>query len=225
MGRKRDTAYFGLRNMKYAFPLETAGADAKWKDKWGKPVDMPYAKSMALSALVNKAQLYADDRLVLEVPSDTGYDGTMGMTSPDPDYEIALGFAAQLASGAMAQLDAVDLRRHCLYFEASGKREEGPAYQIKSWLLEVTTAKSGKNYATKGENIEFGTHEVPIRLYGAPLLDANGEPFVDENGMERTVFIVSSRPDDADYETFGDAVPDLTVATDHGQQQEGLPEV
>jgi len=195
--------------MKHAFPNPAVTEDTPWPQKWAPPVAMKYAKSMALNPLFNKQPLYADDRLILEVPSDTGFEGTLGMTSADPNYESALGFAMELVGGGIAQVDAVGLRRHCLYFEATGAKEDGTVHQIKTWVLEVTTAKSGKNYATTGESVEFGTHEVPVRVYGAELLDAAGEKYTDENGNERRVFIVSSKPGDENYATFGDAVPDI----------------
>lgn len=198
----KTPGYFGLKSCKYAFPA-TGGT-------WGAPVSLPYAQSLSLSTKINTATLDADDRRVIEVPSDNGYDGTLGLSNLDQDYEAALGYSIVLDNGTVAQLDAVALKKHCLYFETTGANEDNSTFLLKTWLVNVSTSKAGKNYTTKGDNVEFGKHEVPISIYGTPLIDAvTGEEFVDENGMTRMVYMVSSVPGDAGYATFGDAVPDL----------------
>jgi len=199
----KTPGYFGLKGCKYAFP-DAAGA-------WGQPVSLPYAQSLSLSTKINTATLDADDRRVIEIPSDKGYDGTLGLSNLDQDYEIALGYSVVLDNGTVAQLDAVALEKHCLYFETMGAREGGAAFKIKTWLMNITTSKSGKNYTTKGDNVEFGKHEIPITIYGTPLRDQNGDEFVDEDGMTRVVYMVSSVPGDAGYATFGDAAPDVQL--------------
>lgn len=208
MSNKRQAGYFGLRNTKYAMEDETAPGG------WLPPVSVPFAKSLSLNTSISSSPLYGDDRKIVDVPVDKGYEGTVGLTTLDFDYEVALGYSVKLADGTRAQLDAVQLKKHCLYFETQGAREDNSIFTIKSWLLNITTAKAGKSYTTKGDNIDFGSHEMPIVVYGAPLVDSvTGENFVDEDGNERYVHILSSYPGDAGYATFGDAVPEPKYAT------------
>jgi hypothetical protein len=179
------------------------------------PVAMKFMQSVALNPQLdlNGSPLRADNKVILSLPNDNGYDGTIGLSNLDKAYEIANGYAMALSAGH-ATVNAVKFKKHCIYFETVGVYDDGDVFMIKNWLLNVVTAKPGKNYVTKGENIEFGAYEVPIKIYGVPVMDAAGTAeYVDEAGMRRTAYMISSIPTDTGYATFGDTVPVVKMAS------------
>lgn len=193
-----EVSYFGISGCQYA--IGTAD-----------PVSMPFAKSLALNAVFNKQPIYADNMLILEAPSDQGYEGTLGLTTLSAAYEKALGMRLDLAEGS-ALVNQTELKRHNLYFETNGVYDDGTVFVIKNWLMGVTVAKPGRNYASKTDNIEFGEYAMPIRIFGTPVLTALGDEYRDANGNKKIAFIISCKPADTGYDTFEDAVPEAEMA-------------
>lgn len=194
----RLATYYGISNCKYALTREAV------------PAPLPFAQSLALNALLDTTPLFADNKKILEVPVDKGYDGTVGFTYLDESYEEALGYAINIDGGGRAMLDVVSLPKHFFYFETVGVHEDGGSVVIKCWILNMSTTKGGKNYTTKGDNLDFGSHEMPITVYGDELKKPDGSEYRDpKTGFARKVFWVTSKPGDADYEDFEKKVPDI----------------
>lgn len=197
----KQAAYFGIKNAKYAVKA-TGGT-------WGTPVDMPFAQSLSLNPVVNEATVAADDRIVVRLNADNGYEGTFGLSYVSDDYLKALGYAMDTAAG-VAEVSSPVKKEQCIYFEHTGVYDDNTTFVIKTWLMNVKTAKAGKNFTTKGDNIEFGAYEMPVIVDGVPVMDAEGTAaYVDDNGNEVTAYLVRALPGDTNYATFGNTVPDV----------------
>ena len=175
-------------------------------------IDMMYAQSVNPSAVLEDAEQYADDRLVCRIPSDQGYDVSVGTTSQDPAIEEAAGFLVPGANGAITT-DVSSYFRGALYYEFTAHGEDGRAVKVKTWMLNTELGKGSETHATDKKSLEFGAYEYPGHCYGDPLMSADGETrYVDENGMERTAYIYRAVPGDEGYADFEKSVPVPKVA-------------
>ena len=120
--RSKAAGYHGVQNMKFA-PKKSGTYDTAL-------LDMKYAQSINPSALLEAAEQYADNRLVCRVPSDTGYEGEVGTTAPDPELEKAAGFALEGANGLITTNIASYLRG-ALYYEFLELDEDGKQSVVK----------------------------------------------------------------------------------------------
>ena len=206
--RSKAAGYHGVQNMKFA-PKKSGTYDTAL-------LDMKYAQSINPSALLEAAEQYADNRLVCRVPSDTGYEGEVGTTAPDPELEKAAGFALEGANGLITTNIASYLRG-ALYYEFLELDEDGKQSVVKCWMFNVEIGKGCATYTTAKGSVEFGAYSYPFRAYGDPLKDSEGtDDYKDERGVGRTAYLYTCRPDDTGYATFGDTVPVPKVAATEG---------
>lgn len=190
-------------------------------------VDVPYAQSIALSTVLNNTDRYADNRLVLQIPSDDGYDGTFGASARNDDLEKALGYLNETAAG-LVKTNIPYYSRGDFFYTFKAEFENAPAQVYKVWLLNVQCGKTAENANTDTNSINFGAYEYPIRVYGDNAVTSDGDPYLDENGFKRVVTMIVSRPGDSGYDTFENEVPDpimSEVATLNSATITGTPKV
>ncbi len=203
MIRKKAAAYHGVQNMKFA--PKKAGV-------YGEPFAMPYAQSISLNAQVSSADQYADNRLVCRIPSDTGYEGEFGTTGQDPELEKMAGFAIEGANGLITG-NITRYMRGALYYEHTEADDDGIESVVKTWLFGVEIGKGSKNHTTDKNGAELGAYAYPIRVYGEKAMSSDGKKeYLNDRGVGMIACIYSAWPEDADYVTFGDAVPVPKVA-------------
>lgn len=179
--RSKAAGYHGVQNMKFA-PKKSGTYDTAL-------LDMKYAQSINPSALLEAAEQYADNRLVCRVPSDTGYEGEVGTTAPDPELEKAAGFALEGANGLITTNIASYLRG-ALYYEFLELDEDGKQSVVKCWMFNVEIGKGSATYTTAKGSVEFGAYSYPFRAYGDPLKDSEGtDDYKDERGVGRTAYL------------------------------------
>lgn len=204
--RKKAAAYHGVESVKFA--PKTGGAYATGEDI----LKVLYAKNLNPSSLLEAAEQYADDRLLFRVPNDKGYDVELGTTAPDPELEKAAGFALEGADGLISA-SVVSYARGALYYEFKERDEDGRPSMVKCWMYNVELGKGTGTYTTDESSVTFGAYSYPFRVYGDPLMDADGtNEHLDDRGVGRTAYMITARPGDAGYATFGDSVPVPKVA-------------
>ena len=202
--RARAAGYHGIRNVKFAPKKNGAYATDL--------IPLAYAQSLGLNAKLEAAELFADDRLICRVPSDTGYEGEIGMTTSAPELEKAAGFALEGAAGLITT-DVAGYLRGALYYEHREVDEDGVNRTVKTWVLNTEIGKGSKTHSTDQNSAQFGSYAYPFRSYGEPLLAADGtSEYLDENGVGRLAFFYSAWPDDTGYASFGQTVPVPKVA-------------
>lgn len=206
--RSKAAGYHGVQNMKFAPKAD--GAYSKTM------IPMEYAQSINPSALLQAVEQYADNRLVCRIPSDTGYEGEIGTTAPDPELEKAAGFALEGANGLITT-DITNYLRGALYYEFLETDEDGKQSVVKVWMFNVEIGKGSQNYTTDQASISFGTYTYPFRAYGDPLKSAEGTgDYLDERGVGRKAYLYTARHDDEGYAAFGNTVPVPKVAAVEG---------
>lgn len=199
MTERQQAGFFGLSDCRFALPGQT-------------PIPMRFAQNLALNPKLSTTKLQADNVTIIEVPSDQGFEGTLGLSNECMEYAKAMGYVLVLEDGAIAYVDVVQLPKHFIYYENLGVYDDGTTFVMKNWLMGVTTAKSGKNYTTKGDSPEFGKHEMPLVVYGEPLKKSSGDVYIDENGFTRLAQRIVAIPGNPGYETFEQQIPEAKVA-------------
>ena len=205
MSNTQAAGYHGAANGKYVVVGETVGT----------PVSIPYITAVSLAPILSTTDQYANNRLVLQIPKDNGYDGELGTTAPDPGLEKALRYLMDGEDGKI-KADMVTYKRVNLYYEMLMEYENQATQVRKVWLYNVQIGKGEENSSTDAESVEFGTYAYPIQVYGTPLLSAEDTEYIDENGMRRMAYMIYSDPGDSNYATFGNAVPEAVLKTQTG---------
>lgn len=199
---KKEVAFFGISNMKYAMRGET-------------PTIKPIvgAKNLGLTSQISTQPLYADNKKVFEAISDQGYEGNIGLTVRPIEYETDLGLALKLAVGT-AQTSQTDAPLHEVYFEYEIGYDDNTTKTAKVWLFGVSVRKAAQNFSTRAENIEFGEYSMPVTATPQQIMDATGaNPFRNESGHIVKTSILVCMPGEEGYDTFENTVPVLKVPT------------
>lgn len=204
--KPQAAAYHGIANAKYSL----RGTD-------GKPgstvVDLLYAKSISFEPQVDEQAVYANDQKVLALVSDKGFTGSLGTTAQDRALEKGLGHIVDVAQG-VATVNLISYKRADVYYEY---KETTPSatYTVKVWVLNVEISKpSSVEHNTDEEQPTIGEYAYPITVYGDKIQNSTGTgTYRDANGNELVATKVISLPGDDGYDTFGDAVPVVKMAS------------
>lgn len=202
--RTKAAGYHGVQNM--AFAARTGDAYASSVTK------LLYAKNINPTSLLEAVEQHADNRLLFRVPNDKGYEGEIGTTAPDVEFEKQAGYAMEGANGVI-KTNLAFYARGALYYEFLETDKDGVPSVAKVWLLNVEIGKGSENHSTDAGSIEFGEYKYPFRAYGDPLKNTEGtSDYLDARGLGRTAYMIVCRPGDTGYATFGATVPVPKVA-------------
>jgi len=196
---KKAIAGHGIEGAKFAL----RGASPKVL----KPV--LYSKAIGLNSLLQKQDLYADNRNIGSVPSDMGYDGTYTTTAQDRAFETALGFLLETEKGLVTP-DLTVYKKIDLYYEYKELLEEGDDYTVKVWLLNVEVGKPSVQQSTDANNITTGDYVYPIKIMGDYIMSEENEPeafYRDDNGNKKKALFIRSLPGVEGYKDFEKSVP------------------
>ena len=174
-------------------------------------IDVPYAQNITLNTVLSNTDRHADNRLVLQIPSDDGYEGSFGASARNDDLEKAIGYLNETAAG-LVKTNVPYYIRGDFFYTFKAEFEGASAQVFKVWLLNVQCGKTAENASTDTNSITFGAYEYPLRVYGDTAVTPSGEIYVDGNGFRRVVTMMISRPGDEGYDTFGDQVPEPVMA-------------
>lgn len=196
---------FNVKNGQYAIN-NGSGYDA--------PQSLTWLTKFAKEKNLSTQPLYGDGELQTTLVNDKGFTGTIGMTAQDIDYNKALGFAKAI-DGGDAEVEQLSVIDHAIYFETEYAGNDGIPKTKKVWVFGVETQAPSETYDQNTEDINESTVEYAITVKGINLKDTDGTTdYVDpETGQNVKVFTYSKVPGDADYATFGDAVPTPKLAT------------
>ena len=199
MANNKPLAKHGISNVKYAERIGENSYDATIND-------FLYTTNIGLTTIFSTQDVYADNKLLLRIPSDQGYDGQLGSTAPDPDFEVASGMQIKLDDGTTAAIKQTGFKRMALYYEISIETEGGTKV-IKVWLLNATFAKANETNATDTAQVTLNDVVYPFTVYGEDVMSTATEKYRDENGVGATALRVVSMPGETEYADFEKSVP------------------
>lgn len=195
---KTNEVQFNIKEVKFAVKSDLG--------EYGAPEDLAYAESISLEPTYQSQHLYGDGLIIGEITSDKGMTGSLAIVQPSDVYEIAMK-RKRLVAGGTADITQKDSVEHAIYFEVDSL-SGGVNKTVKVWLLNVTSGKPTETFTQSKENPTINNLEIPLVILGETLKNADGTAdYVDENGNTVKVTRIVSRPTDANYATFGDAVP------------------
>ncbi len=200
----KDLVQYNVQNAVYSLVDDTEGMV--------KP--LTYMNTFTKDRNVNVKAFYGDGELQDSAYSDLSISGAVGTTARDTDFEKDLGFMQTLKNGLLAEVAVTGAKRVHLGFETFIKKK-GEATQVKRvWVLNAQISPPSESLTQTKEDITESTFDYNYTGYGVNIKTADGSSdYVDDNGMKKKVFTVSSRPGDAGYKTFFDQVPVPTVET------------
>lgn len=207
-----------MENNLKLMPIGRCGIhDVKFAPKTGENyatalLELPFILGLTLNSKVEPVEVYASDELQLNIPSDTGYEGELNATAPDPALDKAAGLTIEGATGLIG-VDMTLYAYGALYFEHTQYPKNAPACTVKVWLLNVEIGKGSESFTTKKKSPEMGNYAYPLKVLGDTLMAFDGlKPALDENGMRHKSFRLTRYPGETGYDTFGEAVPVPKVA-------------
>lgn len=167
--------------------------------------------ALKLDADFNEQKIYGDGEVILALPNDKGYTGSLDMVSLFDDFEVSQRRKQPLAIGVadIRQVGEVPIN---IYVELEGMEvdgtDKGDIDVIKCWLLNVTTSRPSTTVSQKTDSINTNIVSIPLTVYGTPIQASSGETdYIDAKGNRLYATRVICWPDDAGYDTFGDTVP------------------
>ena len=177
--------------------------------------DLLYITNLTYTKNVSEQPLYADNRMQMKIKTDNPETGTATFTSEDVDFEVAMGVRMPAANGGYLKVRAVGDRRFDLFFSPTYENEdtgEIVPVGVKVCLLNVSFAEGGKTHATDAESVTFAETAYNFTVYGTDALvagESGGDPvpYMDNNGIGRTVWCMYSFPDDEGYDEFDTKAP------------------
>lgn len=196
---KKKMVKFNVKNVKYALP--------DGSDGWDEPKDLAYASSISLEDEAEEQRFYGDGRILATVINDRGLSGALNVVDISDEYEEDMDRAKEISSG-LATIQQRKFVKHALYYEVEAV-EDDEQITIKNWLYGVKSGRPAETYDQTEDSINSNTYEYPLTILGTPLLNDDGsEEAKDDNGNTIQVYRVTKFPDDTDYDTFEDEVPE-----------------
>lgn len=188
--REKQGGYHGVENVKFAKRENgTYSADI---------LLVLYAKSIKLTPKVSSTPVEADNKTLFKIPSDTGLEGELKTTAPDPELDKVVGFSIEGSSG-LIDVNMTSFAKGALYFEFIGYDKDGASSRVKVWLFNVELGKGEKTYNTKKGSVELGDYAYTVSVNGDPFMSADGTTiYYDARGMDHLAFQYASYPGDAD---------------------------
>ena len=113
-----------------------------------------------------------------------------------------------LLKKGIASIKQQKLPVFALYFETCGLDENNDMPLAKTWVYGVTSSTApSESFDQNTDDINESTFDTALEIAGTELKDASGAVVKDpKTGRDVMVWQLTATPDDADFDTFGDAV-------------------
>lgn len=197
---------FNCKNGKYAV--------RKADGSKGTPVDMGFLDSVALEANVGVTAIYGDGEIQKEIVSDNSKTGNLVLTAPDTDFEVAVGIKKVGTGGEMLDVALRSKKTVDIYVEVTDETKNS-AVIGKKWILGASVTPPSQTYNQNTDSPNANNWTYPLTVLGEKALEETGEEiFTDADGMEQRVYVITSKPGDDGYATFGDTVPTPRIAAE-----------
>ena len=178
---------FGLKNVHYA--VATPNEDDTWT--FSEPKRLIGAQELTAEVIAGKTDVYADDRILATLVSNSGSTITLKLTELDDDFKVdALGFARDING------NLIELVTHKIKTFALGYEIQGDAKARRIWYFLCTASPVGDSTKSKAESIEPNSVSLTITARSVE---------VGNHSVIRTI----AKFGDSNYGSFFTAVPGL----------------
>lgn len=144
---------FGLKNVHYA--VATPGADDTWS--YGEPKKLKGAQELTAEVIAGKTDVYADDRILATLVSNSGSNISLKLTEVDDDFKVdVLGYEKD------SNNNLIEIVNHRNKTFALGYEIQGDAKSRRIWYFLCTASPIGDATKTKAESIEANSVTLNI---------------------------------------------------------------
>lgn len=178
---------FGLKNVHYA--VATPNEDDSWT--FNEPKKLIGAQELTAEVIAGKTDVYADDRILATLVSNSGSNITLTLTELDDDFKVdVLGFERD------SNNNLVEIVNHRTKTFALGYELQGDAKSRRIWYFLCTASPVSDATKTKAESIE--PNSVAINITARSIEVGN-------YSVIRTI----AKFGDTNYQSFFSSVPSL----------------
>jgi len=178
---------FGLTNVHYA--LATQETDGSWV--FGSPKRLSGAQEITTEAIGGSTQVYADDKVIATLVSNSGTTVTLKFTEIDDDFKKDIfGFKTD-SNGNIVEVINNETKTFALGYEIQG---DNKARRI--WYYLCTATPSGDASKSKADSIE--ANSISLSITARPI----------ESGAHLILRVIAS-VGDTNYGNFLTASPTL----------------
>lgn len=178
---------FGLTNVHYA--LATLGTDGSWT--FGTPKRLVGAQEITTEAIGGSTQVYADDKVIATLVSNSGTTVTLKFTEIDDEFKKDIfGFKTD-SNGNFVEILNSETKTFALGYEI-----QGDVKARRIWYYLCTATPSGDSSKSKADSIE--ANAISLTITARPIEAGN-------NLILRVIASVG----DTNYSTFLTTAPAL----------------
>ena len=178
---------FGLKNVHYA--VATPNEDDSWT--FNEPKKLIGAQELTAEVIAGKTDVYADDRILATLVSNSGSNITLTLTELDDQFKVdVLGFEKD------SNNNLVEIVNHRTKTFALGYEIQGDAKSRRIWYFLCTASPVSDATKTKAESIE--PNSVAISITARSIEVGN-------YSVIRTI----AKFGDTNYQSFFSSVPSL----------------
>ncbi len=178
---------FGLTNVHYA--LATIGTDGSWT--FGTPKRLVGAQEITTEAIGGSTQVYADDKVIATLVSNSGTTVTLKFTEIDDDFKKDIfGFKTD-TNGNFVEVINNETKTFALGYEI-----QGDAKARRIWYYLCTATPSGDSSKSKADSIE--ANSISLSITARPI----------ESGNNLILRVIAS-VGDTNYTNFLSTAPEL----------------
>ncbi|MDZ4195704.1 MAG: major tail protein [Candidatus Izemoplasmatales bacterium] len=178
---------FGLTNVHYA--LATIGTDGSWS--FGTPKRLAGAQEITTEIIGGSSQVYADDKVIATLVSNSGSTVTLKFTEIDDEFKKDIfGFKTD-TNGNFVEVVNSETKTFALGYEI-----QGDAKSRRIWYYLCTATPSGDSSKSKADSIE--ANSISLNITARPI----------ESGSNLILRVIAS-VGDTNYTNFLSTAPVL----------------
>lgn len=181
---------FGLTNVHYALATQTE--DGSWT--FGVPKRLEGAQEISTEVIGSSAQVYADDKVIKTLVSNSGSNVTLKFTEIDEAFKKDIFGFLEDTNGNLIEIVNAETKTFALGYEIQGDLK---ARRI--WYFLCTASPSGDSSKTKSDSIE--ANPIELNITARPIEAGN-------NLISRAI----AGATDTNYATFLTTAPTLPTS-------------
>jgi len=144
---------FGLTNVHYALATQTE--DGSWT--FGVPKRLEGAQEITTEAIGGSAQVYADDKVIATLVSNSGSNVTLKFTEIDETFKKDIFGFLEDTNGNLVEILNAETKTFALGYEI-----QGDIKARRIWYYLCTATPSGDSSKSKADSIEANSIELNI---------------------------------------------------------------
>ena len=149
---------FGLTNVHYA--LATQGVDGSWS--FATPIRLEGAQEITTEAIGGSSQVYADDKVIATLVSNSGSNVSLKFTEIDETFKKDIFGFLEDTNGNLVEILNAETKTFALGYEI-----QGDVKARRIWYFLCTATPSGDASKSKADSIE--ANSITLNVTARPI--------------------------------------------------------